>query len=66
MTNERVRKNIRMSKELAEWYEDKALQMGVTQSNLMVMALSNYMSQEKAVNMSELFKKMVSEKLITE
>jgi len=66
MTNERVRKNIRMSKELAEWYEEKALQMGVTQSNLMVMALSNYMSQEKAVNMTELFKKMVSEKLTTE
>lgn len=58
----RVRKNIRMSRQLAEWYENKAKQMGVTQSNLMVMALSHYMSQEKTVDMADIFRQLVKEK----
>lgn len=46
-----VRKNIRMSPEVAEWYEKKAKELGVSQSNLMVMALSEYIKQDKTIKM---------------
>jgi len=46
-----VRKNIRMSQEVAEWYEVKAKELGVSQSNLMVMALSEYIKQDKTISM---------------
>lgn len=46
-----VRKNIRMSPEVAEWYEKKAKELGVSQSNLMVMALSEYIKQDKTIRM---------------
>jgi len=46
-----VRKNIRMSPEVAEWYEKRAKEMGVSQSNLMVMALSEYIKQDKTIKM---------------
>ena len=44
-----VRKNIRMSSELAVWYENKALSLGVSQSNLMAMALADYIKQEETI-----------------
>ncbi len=40
-----------MSPEVAEWYEEKARELGVSQSNLMVMALSEYIKQDKTINM---------------
>ena len=46
-----VRKNIRMSQEIAKFYEEKAEAMGVSQSALMVVALSDYIKQEKTINM---------------
>ena len=49
--NKVVRKNIRMSPEVAEWYEKKAKELGVSQSNLMVMALSEYIKQDKTIKM---------------
>ena len=49
--NKVVRKNIRMSPEVAEWFEDKARELGVSQSNLMVMALSEYIKQDKTIRM---------------
>ena len=49
--NKVVRKNIRMSPEVAEWYEEKARELGVSQSNLMVMALSEYIKQDKTIRM---------------
>ena len=49
--NKVVRKNIRMSPEVAEWFEDKARELGVSQSNLMVMALSEYIKQDKTIKM---------------
>jgi len=53
MTNKNivVRKNIRMSPEVAEWYEKKANYLGVSQSNLMVMALSEYIKQDETIKM---------------
>ncbi len=50
-TNKVVRKNIRMSPEVAEWYEEKARELGVSQSNLMVMALGEYIKQDKTIKM---------------
>lgn len=48
-TNKVVRKNIRMSPEVAKWYEERAKELGVSQSNLMVMALSEYIKQDKTI-----------------
>ena len=50
-SNKVVRKNIRMSQEVAEWYEKRAKELGVSQSNLMVMALSEYIKQDKTISM---------------
>jgi len=50
-SNKVVRKNIRMSPEVAVWYENKARELGVSQSNLMVMALSEYIKQDKTIRM---------------
>lgn len=49
--SELVRKNIRMSPEVAEYYEIKAKELGISQSAAMVMALAEYIKQEKTINM---------------
>lgn len=49
--SELVRKNIRMSPEVAKWYEEKAKELGVSQTNLMVMALGEYIKQDKTIKM---------------
>ncbi len=58
----KVRKNINMSRELASWYEEKAEKLGISHSNLMVMALAEYVKQDKTIdvmaNMQELMKKL--------
>ena len=56
-----VRKNIRMSQEVAEWYEVKAKELGVSQSNLMVMALGEYIKQDKAIKMMSNFENMLKQ-----
>lgn len=38
-----------MSEEIAKWYEDKAEEMGVSQSALMTMALSQYKDNQEAL-----------------
>lgn len=53
-----VRKNIRMSEEVATWYEEKANKLGVSQTNLMVMALSDYIKQDRAMDMMDKLKEM--------
>jgi len=45
---EYARKGLRMSVGLAKWYEKKALELGITQNALMVMALNEFAKQEKA------------------
>ena len=57
--NELVRKNIRMSPEVAWWYEMRAKELGVSQSNLMVMALSEYIKQDKTIRMMSNLEKMI-------
>lgn len=58
-SNKVVRKNIRMSSEVANWYEKKAQELGVSQSNLMVMALSEYIKQDKTIMMMSNFQEVV-------
>ena len=50
MDNKIVRKNIRMSSEVASWYEERAKKLGVNQSNLMIMALAEYIKQDKTID----------------
>lgn len=45
------RKNVTISDEIAQWYEDRAKEMGTAQSALMAMALDYYIKQEKTLNM---------------
>lgn len=59
MTDKLVRKNIRMSSEVAGWYEEKAKELGVSQSNLMVMALADYIKQENTIKMMSQFEEIV-------
>lgn len=41
-----VRKNIRMGGDIAKWFEREADRMGISQSNLMVMALNKYIEDD--------------------
>ncbi len=61
-----VRKNIRMGDELASWYEDRANRLGVSQANLMVMALAEYVKQEKVANLFEYSRELEKQKKTTE
>lgn len=61
-----VRKNIRMSEKLASFYENKALEMGISQSASMVMALDNYMRQEKSIDGVELLRELNDQLLESE
>lgn len=45
-----VRKNITLSDDLAEYFEKKSRETGISQSALMVMAISEYLDQKKAMN----------------
>lgn len=61
-SNKVIRKNIGMSPEIAEWYEKRAKELGVSQSNLMVMAMSEYIKQDKTIsimsNIQEIIEKI--------
>lgn len=43
------RVNIRMSKSMVDFYDDMANEMGVARSYVMVMALKQYIDQQKAM-----------------
>lgn len=66
-SNKVVRKNIRMSPEVAGWYEKRAKELGVSQSNLMVMALSEHIKQDKTIrmmsNLQEIMEKLETESI---
>lgn len=46
-----IRKNVSMSPALAKWYEEKAKEMGVSQSALMVVAMQRYYEGQKALEL---------------
>ena len=56
-----VRKNIRMSFEIADWYEMRAKKLGVSQTNLMVIALAEYIKQDKTITAMGDMKSMIEE-----
>lgn len=55
-----VRKNIAVSDEIALWYESKSKELGISQSALMAIALDGYIKQEKALNIMNNMKDIVS------
>lgn len=56
-----IRKNIQMSQEVAEWFENRAKEMGVSQSALMTIALRDYIDKEKAMSMVDTMKGMLND-----
>ena len=60
MSEKIIRKGINMSVTLAGWYENKARELGISQSALMVMALSEYIKQDKAVDIISNLKDIMS------
>ena len=57
----KVRKNINMSRELASWYEEKAKKLGISHSNLMVMALAEYVKQDKTIDVMANIQKLMNQ-----
>ena len=53
-----ARKNIRMSLKVAGWYEEKSRELGISQNSLMVMALNEYIKQDRVIDMVELIKEI--------
>ncbi|MDN8872747.1 ribbon-helix-helix domain-containing protein, partial [Staphylococcus aureus] len=47
-----VRVNIKISKKIKEFFENKSAETGISQSALMDMALQEYMEQKKAIEFS--------------
>lgn len=50
-----------MSQEVAEWFENRAKEMGVSQSALMTIALRDYIDKEKAMSMVDTMKGMLND-----
>lgn len=59
---ETIRKSITLSTKLADWYEVRAKEMGISQSAMMTVALDYYIKQEQAMdimgNMENLLKQL--------
>jgi predicted DNA-binding protein len=49
-----TRVNTRISAEINDWLDEQSRKTGVTKSTLIHMALENYMTQKKSVNMMEM------------
>ena len=56
-----ARKNMYMSHEVATWYEEEAERIGVTQSALFTLVLSNYIDQKKSLDIGETLKELLAE-----
>lgn len=56
---ERVRKNVQVSTRIAEWYEKEAAQLGIAQSQLMVVALNEYIKYQESKQIIEDIKKIM-------
>jgi len=56
----KVRKNLTMSNEIASWYEEESKKLGISQSNMMVMVLADYIKQEKAFDMMSKLEEYIS------
>ena len=48
--NNLIRVNIRVSKKIKEYFENKSAETGVAQSALMALALEEYIDQKQTIN----------------
>lgn len=55
-----IRKNVQVTKKVAEWYEQESYKSGLSQSSLMLMALSYYIDQQKSMDMVDTLKELQS------
>lgn len=51
MVKTTIRKNVTMSKNLSNWLEQRAEELGISQSALIVLAIADYIKQDKAMDM---------------
>ena len=51
MVKTTIRKNVTMSKNLSNWLEGRAEELGISQSALIVLAIADYIKQDKAMDM---------------
>lgn len=56
-----IRKNIRMSEGTATWFEKKAKEMGVSQSSLMAIALSDYIKMDNVYSTMPMISPMIEQ-----
>lgn len=55
-----IRKNVQVTKRIAKWFEDESFETGVSQSALMLMALSSYVDQQTSMTMADVLKELQS------
>jgi len=55
-----VRKGIQLSESIAKWYEEKADEIGVSQSGLMVMALVQFKDNQDTIQATKELPKWLS------
>lgn len=58
MTDDKVRINVSMPRELKERLEKRAKELGLNMQSFVVVAINEYMKQDSVVEMTEIFKKM--------
>lgn len=46
-----IRKNVQVTSKIAKWFEDESYKTGLSQSSLMLMALSSYVDQQTSMTM---------------
>lgn len=57
---EKVRKNLYMSTLIADWYEQEAENLGISQSSMMALALQHYIDYKKSLDMSGTLQKIIN------
>ena len=57
---EKVRKNLYMSTLIADWYEQEAENLGISQSSMMALALQHYIDYKKSLDMSGVLQKIIN------
>lgn len=62
MTDDKVRINISMPRELKERMEKRAKELGLNMQSFVVVAINEYMKQDSVVEMADIFKKMQGQK----
>lgn len=56
-----VSKHVRMGKVIADWYEQKASEIGIAHTNLMVVALMEFMKQTETIGIFGTLKNKIEE-----